>query len=188
MTGDTSQPPTTGPAASLRSTARELERHVAAGGWDGPVRVFALVLTAAALQREPGLRAQLPPAAIDAAGSDPHHLTSIEQEDLPDAATLEELLAQVAWPPTVDGAAIVVERVVVPPEVEGRMPTDPDQAVQWLQDHPARQDVRIAVAVLRDGPNACALRTRSNDDHTAVAVGADLVPGLVHALGTTLEG
>lgn len=188
MTGDTHPNPTTGPAASLSSTARELERHVAAAGWDGPVRVFALVLTAAALLREPGLRAQLSPAAVDAAGSDPYHLTSIEQEDLPEAATLEELLAQIAWPATVDGAAIVVERVVVPPEVEGQMPADSDRAVQWLQDHPARQDVRMAVAVLRDGPNACALRTRSNDDDTAVAVGADLVPGLVHALDATLQG
>jgi hypothetical protein len=42
------------------------------------------------------------------------------------------------------------------------------------------------VGVLRDGTAMCALRQRLHDDDTSVAVGPNLVPGLVHALLATL--
>lgn len=171
----------------LARTVRELEQHVASAGWDGPLRLFALVRIAAAMADEPGLAGRLPPEVVRAAEADPDHLTSVEQEGLPETSTLEELLAGIAWPPTVHGAALVVERLVVPPEVEAEMPAEPQEAVRWLGEHPARQDVRIAVAVLRGGVNACALRSRSSDDPAAVAVAPDLVPGLVHALAATLD-
>lgn len=171
---------------SLATAVQEVERHVATGGWDGPVRVFALVATARALETEPGLERQLPPAVVAAAGQDPTHLTSVEQEDLPPAESLEELLAILSWPATVDGAAVVVERVVLPPEAEDAMPTEPDEAMAYLMNHPDRQDVRLAVGVLRSGPAWCAVRTRAADDDAAVAGGPDVVPGLVEAVRATL--
>lgn len=171
--------------AVLRAV-REVEQHVAAAGWDGPVRLFALVRTAGALERDPQLAARLPPDVVAAAQADPEHLTLVEQEDLPDAATLEELLGGLAWPDTVDGAALVTERVVVPPEVEAQMPADPDEAVTFLAGHPARREVRLAAAVLRDGTGGCAVRARNHDRDADVAVGPDLVPGLLEALAGTL--
>lgn len=172
---------------ALQTCVRELERHVARGGWDGPVRLFALVRTADAVTREPGLREQLPPEVLAAAGADPHHLTSVEQEGLPAGDSIERLLAGIAWPPTVDGAALSVERVVVPPEAEAGLPEDPTEALEALLAHPAREDVRLVAGVLRGGPGCCALRTRRHDDDAAVATGPDLVPGLVEALRMTLE-
>jgi hypothetical protein len=171
--------------AVLRAV-RELEQHVAANGWDGPVRLFALVRTAGALQRDPQLSTRLPPDVVAAAQADPEHLTLVEQEDLPASSSLEELLGGVAWPPTVDGAALVTERVVVPPEVEAELPADPDQAVEFLAAHPARREVRLAAAVLRDGTNGCAVRARDHDRDVDVAVGANLIPGLLEALAGTL--
>ena len=168
-------------------TVRELELHVADGGWDGPVRLFALIRTAAALDRDPTLAGQLPPDVVDAAREDAEHLTAVEQENLPEADTVEALLGQVAWPATVDGAALVVERLVVPPAAEAGMPADPDAALDYLQSHPDRRDVRLAAAVLRDGTQACAVRARDHDTPDRVAVGPDLVPGLVAALRTTLS-
>ena len=91
-----------------------------------------------------------------------------------------------AWPEEVDGAAIALERVVVPPEAERDLPTDPDLALDHLAAHPDRRDVRLVVAVLRDGTAMCALRQRNHDDDSSVAVGPQLVPGLVHALHLTL--
>lgn len=179
--------PMTRTARSLDRAVRELERHVARGGWDGPVRVFALIRTADALTRDPALRDQLPPDLVASADGDPEHVTSVEQEDLPQAETIEELLGQIAFPETVDGAAVVLERIVVPPEAEAGLPDDAEAAVQQLMAHPAREDVRMAAGVLRSGESACALRTRRHDDDAAVASGADLVPGLVAALRTTLE-
>jgi hypothetical protein len=172
-------------AAVLRAV-RELEQHVAAAGWDGPVRLFALVRTAGALERDPQLSSRLPPDVVAAAEADPEHLTIVEQEDLPDASSLEELLGGLAWPSTVDGAALVTERVVVPPEVEAQMPPDPDQALEFLAGHAARREVRLAAAVLRDGTGACAVRARNHDRDADVAVAPDLVPGLLEALAGTL--
>jgi hypothetical protein len=165
---------------------RELERHVARDGWDAPLRVFALVRTGEAIARDPSLGEQLPPDLV-ASSTDPTHITSIEQEDLPEADGLEQLLAQIAWPDAVDGAALVCERVVVPPDVESELPSDPDEALAALMAHPAREDVRLAVGVLRDGTTSCALRTRRNDDDLAVGTGPDLVPGLTAALTATLR-
>jgi hypothetical protein len=173
---------------AVTRAVRELERHVAAQGWDGPVRLFALVRTADAVQREPRLSGQLPPEMLAAAGADREHLTVVEQEGLPVASSLEELLAQIAWPGTIDGAAVVVERTVVPPDVEAQIPSDPERALAWLAAHPARRDVRLAAGVLRDGTAACAVRARDHDEDDRVAVGADLVPALVEALTATLSG
>ncbi|WP_448073004.1 PPA1309 family protein [Georgenia yuyongxinii] len=171
---------------AVRAAVRDLERHVATLGWEGPVFVFALVRTAEALERTPELARELPEEAVRTAAVDPEHLTGIEQEGLPDADTLEELLGRLAWPDSVEGAAVVVERMVVPPEAESAMPTDPSAAVEYLMGHPDRQDVRMAAGVLRTGESWCALRSRSHDFDDAVAGSSDAVPGLVEALRATL--
>lgn len=176
-----------GAPATLARAVHEIERHVAGGGWDGPVRVFALVRTARALADDPGLADRLPADVVAAARADAEHLTSVEQEGLPAAASLEELLGRLSWPATVDGAAVVVERVVLPTAAEAAMPADPEAALDYLMAHPERQDVRIAVGALRSGGAWCAVRTRAADDDAAVAGGADLVPGLVAAVAATLE-
>ncbi|HEY3437251.1 MAG TPA: PPA1309 family protein [Actinotalea sp.] len=171
---------------ALAEAVREIERHAASGGWDGPVRVFALVRTARAIAAEPALASQLPAEVVAYARQDPLHLTSVEQEDLPDAPTLEDLLAGLSWPPSVDGAAVVVERVILPPAAEEAMPPEPDAALEYLMNHPDRQDVRLAVGVLRSGESWCAVRTRSQDSDDAVGGGPDVVPGLIEAVGATL--
>lgn len=164
----------------LVTCALETERHVAAAGWDQPPRLFALVRTAGLLEREPQLRAQL-------AGDDDDAFAAIEQEGLPDSSSLESMLAQLAWPDDVDGVALAVERLVVPPEAERDLPDDPGQAAATLAAHPDRKDVRLLVAVLRDGESTCLLRQRDHDTDDKVASGSDIAPGLVQALSATLQ-
>lgn len=171
---------------TLATTVQEIETHVAQGGWDGPPRVFAIIRTQEALRTTPELAEQMPELLVQLEANELAML-SIEQEDLPDADTLEELLGSLTWPDTVHGAGIVVERVMVPPEAELQMPADPEAALAFLQEHPQREDVRLAVGVLRGGPSWCAVRTRRHDDATRVATGPDLVPGLVAGLRATLE-
>ncbi|WP_028050040.1 PPA1309 family protein [Cellulomonas sp. URHD0024] len=172
---------------ALADSVLEIERHVADAGWDGPVRVFALVRTQEALLTEPGLASQLDPAVLAAATVQPWHLTSIEQEELPVAPDLESLLAGLSWPSTVDGMAVTVERVVLPPAAEEAMPADAAAALEYLLAHPERQDVRLVVGALRDGPSWCAVRARANDDADQVGQGPDLVPGLVAAVRSTFD-
>jgi hypothetical protein len=74
----------------------------------------------------------------------------------------------------------------VPPEAEAAMPADGEAALTYLQNHPLRRDVRLTAAVLRDGTRGCAVRARDHDSADRVAVGPDLVPGLVTALVSTL--
>jgi hypothetical protein len=159
----------------------DLERHAAAAGWDQPPRLFALVETADLLRREPQLAAQL-----SLQEHDPGDLTPVDQGDLPPHASLDELLAGIAWPPEVLGTALTVERLMVPPAVERDMPQDEGAALRWLGEHPDRQEVRLVVAVLRDGSRSAALRMRAHDEETSVLTGRDLVPGLADALAATL--
>lgn len=168
-----------GPAA-LTSAAVDTERHVARSGWDQPPRMFALVRTETLLAREPSMGPQL-------ADADPGGFTAVEQDGLPSTSDLESLLARVAWPPEVDGVALSVERLVVPPEAERDLPTDREEATRRLAAHPDRQDVRLLVAVTRDQESVCLLRQRAHDHHDAVAIGHDIAPGLVHALQSTLR-
>jgi hypothetical protein len=164
----------------LVTCAVETERHVGAAGWDQPPRLFALVRTSGLLEREPHLRAQLGHGEDDS-------LTAIEQEGLPNTSSLESILARLAWPEEVDGVALAVERLVVPPEAERGLPQDPVQAAEALAAHPGRKDVRLLVAVLRDGESTCLLRQRDHDTDDKVASGSDIAPGLVQALSSTLK-
>ena len=111
----------------------------------------------------------------------------MEQEELPDHASIEELLGGLAWPADVVGVALVVERVVLPPEIEAELPEDEDAALSILSAHPLRQDVRLAVATTRDGDRSAAMRFRQHDDPVQVLVGPDLVPRLADALAATLD-
>ena len=166
--------------ARLDRLTLDLERQVAAAGWDQPTHLFALVETAELVRREPALAADLGLGAEDPGG-----LTPVDQGDLPDHASLDELLGGIAWPAEVLGAAVTVERLMLPPDVEREMPAAEGEALQWLGEHPDRQEVRLIVAVLRDGSRAAALRMRAHDDETSVLTGRDLVPGLAGALAAT---
>lgn len=166
----------------LAIAALDTERHVAAAGWDQPARLFALVRTADLLAREPHLRGQMGPADL-AEGA----LTAIEQEGLPSTSSIETLVGRLAWPDDVDGCAIAIERMVVPPEAERDLPQRPEDAVEALAAHPDRKDVRLLAAVLRDGRSMCLLRQRDHDSDDAVATGPDLAPGLVAALLATFD-
>ncbi len=169
-------------ALSLRTASVEVEHYVGEDGWDQPGRLFALVATEELVEAQPDLAIEL---GVHTGTAD--LLTPVEQEIDVNDRTLEELLSRIAWPPAVVGVLAVVERVVLPPEVEAEVPDEPEQADRFAADHPAREDVRIVASVLRSGESHCALRLRSRDSDDDLVHGADLVPALVGALRETLE-
>lgn len=164
--------------SELQAVVRELEAHAAGLGWDQPERLYAVVSTLELLANQPEL--------ADALG-DATAWTPVEQEPLPPGVRLEEMLAQIVWPDEVDGCAVVLERLVLPPEADAQIPADPAAAQEYAAGHPGRQEVRIVAAVLRDGEQACALRLRSHDDADSVLTSPDLVPDLLTMLHATLE-
>src|SRR6476661_6353898 len=107
--------------AVLVAALLEVERHVGAGGWDQPARLFALVPTDRLLAAEPGLADRLrhPDAG------EPADLTAVEQEHFVATDDVFEDLARVSWPPAVDGCALAVERMFLPATAEAELPDDP---------------------------------------------------------------
>ncbi|AOT60945.1 MULTISPECIES: PPA1309 family protein [Streptomyces] len=172
-------------ASPLTRAVLEIDEYASGLGWDRPARLFALVDTVRLRSDEPGLAAQLGLDSDDAAAP----LTPIEQDELPAGAPLDEFLATVAWPDAVTGCALTVERLMLPPSAEGSVPDGLDEAglARWVAAHPDRQEVRMTVAVLRDGARESAIRLREKDSPTEVLTGSDLVPGLADALAATFE-
>jgi hypothetical protein len=170
------------PDPALASAVLEIEQHISSAGWDQPARLYALVNTGDLVQAEPALAAEMGLDESSAAGS----FTPIEQElalDVP----LESVLDSIMWPEQVTGCAAVVERLVLPPSVDGSIPDDASAAQAFAEDHPDRQEVRIVAGATRAGATYCALRLRAHDDDQSVVGGADLVPGLLELLAATLD-
>ncbi|MGW3463678.1 PPA1309 family protein [Streptomyces olivaceoviridis] len=170
-------------ASPLTRAVLEIDEYVSGLGWDQPARLFALVDTARLRAQEPSLAAQL--GLEDE--SETVGLTPIEQDELPSGKPLDEFLGTIAWPDAVTGCALVVERLMLPPSAETQVPSGLDEAglARWVAEHPERQEVRMTVAVLRDGSRESALRLREKDSSTEVLTGPDLVPGLADALAAT---
>ena len=174
----------------LERTLLEIEQHVAESGWDRPPLLYALVETSDLLEREPGLADNLgvTPSEIPVGA-----LTPVEQEPLPEGP-LDEALGRIEWPTAVRGCALIQEVLALPPDAEAQMPEGSDP-VAYAADHPSRQEIRLAVAVLRDGSHAAAARVRSSDpaDQVDGTIGGDLVvdpdlaPHLAEALAATLQ-
>ncbi|MGA5352791.1 PPA1309 family protein [Streptomyces thermodiastaticus] len=172
-------------ASPLTRAVLEIDEYASTLGWDQPARLFALVDTAQLRAQEPGLADRL---GLD----DEQHtsgLTPIEQDEIPADRPLDEFLATIAWPDAVTGCALTVERLMLPPSAEAEVPQDLDEAelTRWVAEHPERQEVRMTVAVLRDGARESALRLREKDSPTKVLTGSDLVPNLAEALAATFE-
>ncbi len=169
---------------ALAAAVLEIENHIAGAGWDQPARLYALVDTARIVAQEPDLAAAMGLDAASAEGS----FTPVEQDALPPERALEVVLESVVWPGDVAGCAAVVERLVLPPEVDPEIPEDPAEAERFAREHPLRQEVRIVAGATRAGATYCALRLRAHDDDQSVVDGTELVPGLLDLLRSTLEG
>ena len=170
-------------ASPLTRAVLEIDEYASGLGWDQPARLFALVDTAQLRAQEPALASQLGlEGAQESSG-----LTPIEQDEIPAGKPLDEFLGTIAWPGAVVGCALTVERLMLPPSAEATVPQGLSEArlAKWVAEHPARQEVRMTVAVLRDGTRDSALRLREKDSPTEVLTGRDLVPGLAEALSAT---
>jgi hypothetical protein len=172
-------------ASPLTRAVLEIDEYASGLGWDQPARLFALVDTAQLRAQEPTLAAQL--GLEDE--SETVGLTPIEQDEIPADRPLDEFLGTIAWPDAVAGCALTVERLMLPPSAEAEVPQglSEKKLAQWVAGHPERQEVRMTVAVLRDGARESALRLREKDSPTEVLTGPDLVPALAEALSATFE-
>ncbi|MDO0936170.1 PPA1309 family protein [Streptomyces sp. DG2A-72] len=173
-------------ASPLTRAVLEIDEYVSGLGWDQPARLFALVDTARLRAEQPSLADRL---GLGDEQQTTSGLTPIEQDEIPTGKPLDEFLGTIAWPDSVVGCALSVERLMLPPSAEASVPEGMSEKklAQWVADHPERQEVRMTVAVLRGGDRESALRLREKDTPTEVLTGSDLVPGLAQALAATFE-
>jgi hypothetical protein len=165
----------------LQAVVGEVEGHVAEAGWDQPPQLFALVQTEQLLRTEPQLAATM---GLVATG--PASLTPIAQEPLGEGP-LDEQLASLVFGEEVLGVVLVHEVLVLPPSAEAAL-EDVDDPASAAADHPERREVRMAVAVVRDGSSACVLRLRGGvEEEDERVTGPELAPALVAALAATLQ-
>ncbi|WP_051232505.1 PPA1309 family protein [Acidipropionibacterium thoenii] len=162
----------------LVAALTEIDRFLGTEAWGQPARLFALVPTCELVAAEPSLAGQL------AAGS-PDSLSSIEQEGFVAGDHLEQALASIAWPATVHGAAISVERTFLPAQEEAGIPEDPEQAAAYVAAHPRRQDLRLVCGAMRNGVHYGVARVLDHPDD--LLGGSDLAPSLEAALLATLN-
>lgn len=146
----------------LAETIRELDQHVADGGWDQAARLFAIVLTADLATDHPEL----------VSDGKAEQFMFVEQDAPIDNENLIGSLEQISWPAEITGAALAIERLIS---------MQPDEEVE-VDAESQTQEIRIIALVMRDGTNLNAIRQRSYDDETNVAVASDLVPALNKAL------
>lgn len=162
---------------ALVAALLEIERHVGASGWDQPARLFALAPTAELILAEPSLAEQF------GRPHSPDHLSSIEQEDFHEGRDLLSALAGIAWPATVLGCALAVERSFLPAALEGELPEQ--GAAEFVAAHPERHDVRVITGVLRSGDRHSVARLRRAP--AELLGGEAMVPGLALALAATFD-
>lgn len=168
---------------ALASAVLEVEAHVGREGWEQPSRLYALVDTVRFVEAEPQMAEAMGLTETAVPGS----LTAIEQEQFGSDNPIERALETIVWPPAVDGCCVVVERLVLPPEVDADIPEDPEEAAAFAADHPLRQTVRMVAGATRAGATYCALRLKAHDDEQSVVDGTDLVPGLLDLVLQTLR-
>jgi hypothetical protein len=168
----------------LQRVATEIERGTAKLGWDQPPALYALVVTEQLLA-EPNLPDDIANQIRSGWDKSSDHLSGILQEQMQEDE-VEDMLPRIAWPEAVAGAALTVERLIVPPEIEAEAPEDPDEAAAFIAAHPSTMDVRITVAALRSGDTWSLIRTKAFDSDEMVATGEALVPQLSELLLASL--
>ena len=168
---------------ALAAAIYDIERELAGLGWNQAPSLFALVPTRFVLEQGEALDEESKQKLTMLLESSPDNLTAVLQENV--SEDIGDMLARIEWPPMVEGAAVAMERIIVPPQVEAEAPEDPQERTEFLMSHPDRDEVRMVAGALRSGASFTAVRTRSHDSEDQVVASSGLVPDLEKSLLAT---
>ena len=159
------------PACDLGRALHDVLDHVERGGWGQPPQVFALVPTRLIAAQNPELVDEGDDSALSPVAQEPLEVAGGEEP----YARLEEFLATATWYPPVEGVALILEIVVLPPDAEGDLDSafepllgDPaaseSAAREAARAHPSARTARLAVGALRNGKRLSLMRLRPGPD------------------------
>lgn len=186
-------------ADDLGRALHDVLDHVEQGGWGQPAQVFALVPTRLIAAQNPELVDDEDDSALSPVAQEPLEVAGGEEP----YAQLEEFLATATWHPPVEGVALVLEIVVLPPDAEGDLDSafepllgDPaaseSAAREAARAHPSARTARLAVGALRNGRRLALMRLRPGPDDDPDApmellTHPELASTLQAALAATLD-
>lgn len=158
-------------ADDLGRALHDVLDHVERGGWGQPPQVFALVPTRLIAAQNPELVDEGDDSALSPVAQEPLEVAGGEEP----YARLEEFLATATWYPPVEGVALILEIVVLPPDAEGDLDSafepllgDPaaseSAAREAARAHPSARTARLAVGALRNGKRLSLMRLRPGPD------------------------
>lgn len=186
-------------ADDLGRALHDVLDHVERGGWGQPPQVFALVPTRLIAAQNPELVDEGDDSALGPVAQEPLEVAGGEEP----YARLEEFLATATWYPPVEGVALILEIVVLPPDAEGDLDSafepllgDPaaseSAAREAARAHPSARTARLAVGALRNGKRLSLMRLRPGPDDDPDApmellTHPELASTLQAALAATLD-
>lgn len=192
----------------LGAALRDALAHVASDGWDRSPTLFGLVATADLARAQPGLVAADDESVLSPVVQEMPVVSATDGDDEGERyGRLERYLSTVSWPPTVAGAALVLEIVILPPEAEAELDSafepllaDPWAAEQAARDvantYPSSRTARLAVGALREGGTLALMHLRPDPDEKApgpddeppeLLTHPELAPNLQAALAATFD-
>lgn len=166
---------------ALEKAVDELASELARAGWGQPTRLFGLVSSDLLLAEEPELAAEI--------GAEPGSFTAIEQDGFDITIPVPQMLTRIAWPDSVLGAAVAIEQLVLPPEAEADLPIDanPTEVAEAAAHNDRAVQLRIVVAVTRDGAEDAVLVLEHHAEPIRGGAGERLVPRLADSLAETFR-
>lgn len=172
--------------AALRHVVREIDSFQEQAGWDMPPVLYGLVNVGQVLEADPSLAEVLGAEVLEQARDNPHTLIAVPQEGLPESESLEQSLALVEWDDSIVGCALGLEHLAISDEANESLPDDPQEAMDYVMNHPSKRELRTTAAVLATGERWSLLRGRGFVDDRPIEDPA-LAPDLTDALAQTLQ-
>ena len=120
----------------------------------------------------------------------PEHLSSIEQENIPQIE-IDDLLGQIKWDEDVDGCAIYLEQNAVDQTSIKNAPQDEEEQLEYYKNHESFTKICVCAGVIKNGTSWTVMKVVKDpnnlEDTEESRSGVDIIPEITAALGATFE-
>ncbi len=168
---------------------KEIFNTVISQGLNQPIRLFSLVKSTKLIEL-PNLDEDLKNNLRNSLEFVPEHLSSIEQENIPQVE-IDELLAQIKWDEEVDGCAIYMEQNAVDQQSLENAPQDEQEQLEYYKNHESFTKICVCAGVHKNGTSWTVLKVvhdaNNLEDTEESRSGVNIIPEVTSALLTTFE-
>lgn len=168
---------------------KEIFNTVISQGLGQPIRLFSLVKSSKIVDL-PGIDDDLKTTLKNSIDFIPEHLSSIEQENIPQIE-IDELLGKIKWDEGVDGCALYMEQNAVDEKSKENAPENEKEQIEYYKNHESFTKICVCAGVDRQGTSWTVIKVVDNSgelkDIEESNSGVNLIPEITTALLTTFE-